>query len=231
MTPADVIADARRLVSDVGASQVFPDATYQAWVGHAVARTAVMRPDLFAVTSPRTSPIDLLSGTDVQEIPSNGFQLLEVVSYRPSSADTWGPIRETKYASIRGTAALAGRYTDDDRRIWARHPKARKSYFVYPPPPSGAQVQLQYAQSPAPLVLDAEIPTLDAVYHPLLVYHVAATQQGTDTEPGNFQLSEMYMNWWREALAVDLQSRTITDQPDAGVQPPPTGTNQAVGLS
>ena len=218
MTPNDVIADVRELIGDTSTpGGRFTDAGYLNFVNQAVRRVAARRPDLFVVVE---DDVAVTGGTYLQSIPRAGFRVIDVIGYRHSPLVAYSPVDETDFSVIKDAPVGRGRTVyDDDPRMWARHPKVPKSYILYPPPPTGAQVRIEYAKSP-PFAMDAgaEIELLDDLYQPAVVYATAAVAESADIEEANMRRADLFLTWFERELGSEEAARNITDQPGAAVE-------------
>ena len=218
MTPNDVIADVRELIGDTSEpGGRFTAAGYLNFVNQAVRRVAARRPDLFVVVE---DDVPVTGETYLQSIPRSGFRVIDVIGYRHTPRVPYSPVDETDFSVIKDAPVGRGRAVyDDDPRVWARHPKVPKSYILYPPAPTGAQVRLEYARSP-PYAMDAgaEIVLLDDLYQPAVVYATAAIAESADIEEANLQRASLFLAWFERELGSEEEARQITDQPTAAVE-------------
>lgn len=115
-TAGEVIEEVRRIIQDKagGPVQRLSDEDLLGFVNQSLRRIAVLRPDIFAVLK-NDHPV--VAGS-VQEIPAEGFRLIELYAYRPVMETTpevvYGdafPLTEADHGRYRGffTGVHAGR--------------------------------------------------------------------------------------------------------------------------
>lgn len=203
-TVADVITDTRDAVQDNSAPYRYDDADLTRKFNQIIRRAVIMRPDLFT----EITAMSCASGS-LQQCPSDSVRLMDVLTNSAGAAvkqvnqeviDLLLPDWET---------LPAGPATN-----WMRYPRDPNRFYVYPPSPAAANLQIIYCKCPALLAIGDTVPMQD-VYLPVLVDGLCWLVESVDAEHVEAGRAKMFKDSFTEALTVGLQARRITDTDSA----------------
>ncbi len=210
MTPAEIIAEARKLINDTSAPQRYSDNDMLGFVNQILKRTAMFRPDLFlfmgdVATTPNTS---------VQSMPADSIRLVDIFGVKDGNAITEVD-RETFDQTYPGWRnEPAGTPVN-----FMRHVRNSNTYFLYPRPASGVTLLAEYAKVPTDYGLSDSIEAPIDAYFPTLVDGVVYLAESIDDEHVNSGRAKLFFDTFTQGLGLSLQSRDITDSEDAGLDP------------
>lgn len=210
MTPAEVIVEVRRLLSDTLAPQRYSDTVLLGFVNQTIKRMAILRPDLFAVIG----NISTTANTVLQSMPSDSIRLMEIFQVLNGNAvtevsrDTFDQTYPNWVSETPGTPVN-----------FMRHVRNPNKFFVYPRPISGITLVGEYAQSPADYDVGDTILLLPDAYFPTIVDGTVFLAESIDDESVSSGRAKLYQDSFTQSLGVALQSRTVTDSEEGGLDP------------
>jgi len=210
MTPAEVIVEVRRLLSDTLAPQRYSDTVLLGFVNQTLKRMAILRPDLFAVIG----NISTTANTVLQSMPSDSIRLMEIFQVLNGNAvtevsrDTFDQTYPNWVSETPGTPVN-----------FMRHVRNPNKFFVYPRPISGVTLVGEYAQSPSDYVVDDTILLLPDAYFPTIVDGTVFLAESIDNESILDGRAKLFQDSFTQSLGVALQSRTVTDSEEGGLDP------------
>lgn len=210
MTPADVITEVRRMISDTTGSQRFTDAILLGFVNQTIKRMMVVRPDLFSVIADiPTTPSQI-----VQTLPSDSVRLVEIYQVKNGNAVTEAE-RETFDRTYPGWANDA----DGTPTNYMRHVRSPNKFFLYPRPSAGIVLVAEYVQVQPTYATGDTITILSDAYLPHLVDGTVFLAQSIDNEHVNSGRAKLFYDLFINNLTTGLQSRPLTDYEDGGLDP------------
>jgi hypothetical protein len=205
VTPADIIVEVRKLVQDTRAPYRYSDGYLLGHVNQVLRRMAMIRPDLFAlvtditvvsVDTTQTLPADAIRFVDVHAV--DGRAVVEVSrDMMDRSAPTWrsaSPAQPVNYM---------------------RHVRNPTLFFLYPPPPVGATVTVEYAQAPSTYALASTITAPKDVYSPVIIDGVVAMVMAADDEYATSGQADAALKNFFEGLKLGLEARELSDSASA----------------
>lgn len=210
MTPAEVIVEARRLLSDTLAPQRYSDTVLLGFVNQTLKRMAILRPDLFATIG----NINTTANTVLQSMPSDSIRLMEIFQVVNGNAvtevsrDTFDQTYPNWVSETPGTPVN-----------FMRHVRNPNKFFVYPRPISGITLVGEYAQAPTNYAVDDTIQLLPDAYFPTIVDGTVFLAESIDDESVSSGRAKLYQDSFTQSLGVALQSRTVTDSEEGGLDP------------
>lgn len=210
MTPAEVIAEVRRLIQDTKTPYRYSDPVLLGYVNQTLKRMAILRPDLFGVIADFTT----VANTTIQSCPADSLRLIEIFQVKGSTAVTEVD-RETLDRTTPGWRVEAAGVPIN----FMRHVRNPNKFFVYPAPVSGVELVGEYAQTPPNYALDATIAAPSEAYFPVLVDGVVFLAESIDNEHVNTGRAKLFQDAFVQALGVSLQARVVTDSETGGQDP------------
>lgn len=211
MTPNDVILDARRLAQDNGllrTPDTYSAATLLAFVNQVLKQTALIRPDLFSLITDIATTQNVVE----QTMPSDSIRLVDIFAVKNGSAivEVSRETMDRSYPQWRtDTASTPVNYM--------RHVKNPNKFFLYPRPTSGIILIGEYAQSPPAYTLNQTIALLPDSFQPAIVAGVVTLIAGIENVSMNEPRFKQFQTIYAQLLNANLQSRTITDTPESGL--------------
>lgn len=210
MTPADVIAEVRRIVQDMTAPYRYSDADLLGYINQTLKRMALLRPDLFGVIT----DIATTANSVVQTLPSDAIRLMDVFSVKGVGAVTETD-RETMDRNYpTWLVEAAGTPVN-----YMRHVKNPTRFFLYPPPADGVQLTVEYAQVPPTYGLMDTIASVPDAFMPTIVNGAVFLAQSIDDEHVSSGRAKLFLDAFTQDLAGAFSSRTVTDTKAAGLKP------------
>jgi hypothetical protein len=210
VTPNDVITEARRLLQDTKAPYRNSDAVLLGWVNMTLKRTAVLRPDLFAVIG----DIPTTPDTVVQALPGDSIRLMQIFHVKGGGAVT-EVNRESLDMSNPG-------WTSEDAGVpvnFMRHVRNPNRYFLYPRPTSGIVLVGEYVQTPPIYTQNQSIALLPDAYLPIVVDGVVFLAESIDDEHVNSNRAKVFQDNYTQGLGASVSNRVLTDTKSAGMEP------------
>jgi hypothetical protein len=210
MTPNEVITEVRRLIQDTKAPFRYSDAVMLGFVNQTFKKMVVLRPDLFAVIGDfATTP-----GSVLQNCPADSTRLIEVFQVKGGSAVTEVTRRVLDQTSPTWVSDPPGAPVN-----FMRHVRNPNRFFVYPAPVAGTELVLEYAQTPPDYTLDQEVTSPTDAYFPVVVDGTVFLAESIDNEHVNSNRAKLFQDAFVQALGVGMQSRTVTDTEESGLDP------------
>lgn len=210
MTPAEVIVEVRRILSDTLTPQRYSDTVLLGFVNQTLKRMAILRPDLFATIG----NISTTANTVLQSMPSDSIRLMEIFQVVNGNAvtevsrDTFDQTYPNWVSETPGTPVN-----------FMRHVRNPNKFFVYPRPISGITLVGEYAQSPTDYGLNDTIALLPDAYFPTIVDGTVFLTESIDDESVSSGRAKLFQDSFTQSLGVALQSRTVTDAEEGGLDP------------
>lgn len=172
-TPAEIIADARRVTNDWDTGGLRDsDTDLLRWVNGGIKETAVYRPQLFSTVG------DMIctTGQCEQAITfADALSLIEVLCIHGGTALTQFDRRAMDLFSPSWRSATPGQAEQ-----WAPLDGDPLRFFLDKPAPAGQTIDVRYARNPADYALTDIITDLPPSYKPALVDYVIYRSQSKD---------------------------------------------------
>jgi hypothetical protein len=210
MTPNEVITEVRRLIQDTKAPFRYSDAVMLGFVNQTLKKMVVLRPDLFAVIGDFATT----AGSVLQDCPADSTRLIEVFQVKGGNAITEVTRRVLDQTSPSWVSDLPGAPVN-----FMRHVRNPNRFFVYPAPVAGTVLVGEYAQTPPDYTLDQEVTFPTDAYFPVVVDGTVFLAESIDNEHVNSNRAKLFQDAFVQALGVGLQSRTVTDTEEGGLDP------------
>lgn len=207
MTPNEVITEARRLIQDTKSPFRYSDTVMLGFVNQTLKRMVLLRPDLFTTIG----DITLTADTVLQDCPAGAVRLVEIFRVKNGSA-----VVEVSRKTLDQT------YPDwvndpADRPVnFMRHVRNPTKFFVYPRPTSGVVLEGEYVAPLPDYNLNDTIDLPEAYFSPL-IDGVVFLAESVDDEHVNSGRAKLYQDSFVQSLGIGLQSRTITDTEEGGM--------------
>lgn len=226
----DVIREVRDYVQDTQEPYRYSDPDMLMYVNNGLKQMAVLRPDLFTkeveieleadspvrikLPPPDTDDDDQRRIVRIMELESAGPTPGEGEEYMPRTA----PVEVMKTDMDR--CAPGWRFVDPDKnprgicRQWMRDPRVPQEFLVYPPP-AAQTIRAIYAVEPMTVAANTVLPDLPDVYQSALVACCIYLASSVDAEHVESGRAERFRNAFREGMGASVESRLVTDRPDA----------------
>ena len=210
MTPADVIAEARRLLQDQVAPTRYSDADLLGFVNMTLKRMVMIRPDLFGVIG----DIPVAVGSAVQVLPGDAVRLIDIFQVKN------GPtVTEVDRETLSRSSPLWMTEEPGVPANFMRHVRNPDRFFLYPRPASGTVLVGEYAQTPPNYALTDTIDKPSEAFLPAIVDGVVFLAESIDDEHVMAGRAKLFFDAFNSALSLALQSRSVTDTKAAGMRP------------
>lgn len=210
MTPNEVITEVRRLIQDTKVPYRYSDAVMLGFVNQTFKKMVVLRPDLFAVIGDFATT----AGSVLQDCPADSTRLIEVFQVKGGNAITEVTRRVLDQTSPSWVSDPPGAPVN-----FMRHVRNPNRFFVYPAPVAGTVLVGEYAQTPPDYTLDQEVTFPTDAYFPVVVDGTVFLAESIDNEHVNSNRAKLFQDAFVQALGVGLQSRTVTDTEEGGLDP------------
>jgi hypothetical protein len=210
MTPNEVITEVRRLIQDTKAPFRYSDAVMLGFVNQTLKKMVVLRPDLFAVIGDFATT----AGSVLQDCPADSTRLIEVFQVKGGSAITEVTRRVLDQTSPTWVSDPPGAPVN-----FMRHVRNPNRFFVYPAPVAGTVLVGEYAQTPPDYTINQEVTFPTDAYFPVVVDGTVFLAESIDNEHVNSNRAKLFQDAFVQALGVGLQSRTVTDTEEGGLDP------------
>ena len=209
MTPADVVAEVRRLVQDQIVPYRYSDTVLLGYVNQTLKRMSILRPDLF------TDIVDIptTANSAVQALPAEAIRLVDIFQVKGGNAITEVD-RETMNRNYPGWMNEAAGIPVN----FMRHVKNPDRFFLYPRPAAGVVLVGEYAASPVNYTIDASINVISDTYFPVIVDGTVYLAESIDDEHVQSGRAKLFYDSFVEQLGAGLQSRKLTDTKMAGME-------------
>jgi hypothetical protein len=213
MTPADIIADVRRLAQDSGllrTSDSYSAAALLGFVNQVVRQTAVLRPDLFTLIA----DIPTAPQSAEQTMPADSARLVNIFAVKDGNAITEvsREAMDQSYPQWRGDPA-------GNPVNFMRHIRNPNRYFLYPRPAADVVLVGEYVQSPPVYTLNQPIALLPDSFQPVMVSGVLMLVAGVENSTESAERFKQYQEAYSQSLSTNFQSRAVTDTKDSGLDP------------
>lgn len=214
MTPAEVIGEVRNLLNDSREPYRFTDTALLGFVNQTLKRMATVRPDLFL----ELGDVATTANTTVQSMPTDSIRLVEVFSVKDGSVITEVDRNTLDRSYPNWRAEAAGTPVN-----FMRHPRNPNAFFLYPRPAAGVVLTAEYAKVPPDYALADTIAAPTEVYFSALVDGVVYLAESIDDEHVSSGRAKLFLDSYLQALGVSLNTREITDDDFAGLDPKKVG--------
>ena len=205
----DVITEVRRLLQDETATFRYSDTFLLALCNQTLKRIAILRPDLFALTS----TITCVQSTVVQTIPTDGIRLIEVYSVVGGNA-----LVETNREVLDQTIPAWVSDSEAAAQNWMRNVRNPYKFFIYPKAPAAQVLNLEYAQTPPDYTGTATVALLPDGFFPVVVDGTMWLAESIDNEHVTAGRAALFQQSFTSQLQVSLQSRSVTDTETGGLE-------------
>jgi len=208
MTPADIIAEARRLLQDTRVPFRYTEAELLSYVNQTLRRVLTVRPDLFI----DTVTVPLTAGTVLQSLPADAHRLVDVyyVEGYNSVNEVERPILERAYPQ----------WVSDPAGVpynFVRHARNPTKFFVYPRPVENLNLVVDYAVAPPTYDVDDTITAPTDGYMSAVVDGVVFLASSIDDEHVLSGRAKLFLDSFMQTLGADLQGRVLTDEEEPKV--------------
>jgi hypothetical protein len=210
MTPAEIITEVRRILSDTLTPQRYSDTLLLGFVNQTLKRMAILRPDLFATIG----NISTTANTVLQSMPSDSIRLMEIFQVVGGNAVT-----EVSRDTFDQTYPNWVNETPGTPVNFMRHVRNPNKFFVYPRPISGVTLVGEYSQSPTDYGLGDTILLLPEAYFPTIVDGTVFLTESIDDESVSAGRAKLFQDSFVQSMGVGLQARTVTDSEEGGLDP------------
>jgi hypothetical protein len=210
MTPADIIAEARVLIQDSRTPYRYSDTVLLGFVNQTLRRMSILRPDLFMVIG----DIPTTANTVIQSCPADSLRLVEIFQIKNGDAVTEVNREVLDQMSPGWVNEAAGTPLN-----FMRHVRNPNKFFLYPRPTAGVVLVGEYAQVPPAYTLNQTIAALPDAYLPVAADGVVFLAESVDNEHVNSNRAKLFQDSFNQTLAAGLQTRTITDTEEGGMDP------------
>jgi hypothetical protein len=210
VTPAEVITEVRRVISDTLIPQRYSDAFLLGFVNQTLKRISILRPDLFGVIG----DISTTPNVVLQSMPLDSIRLMEIFQVKDGDA-----ITEVSRETFDQTYPNWVAESPDVPVNFMRHVRNPNKFFLYPRPRAGIVLVAEYAQTPANYALNNTIALLPDAYFPTVVDGTIFLVESIDDESATSGRAKSFLESFTQSLGVSLQARNITDTEEAGLDP------------
>lgn len=211
MTPQDIIDDVRELVSDTTVDYRHSDAQLLRFVNQSIYRTAMFRPDLFAVFG----TVACVQDNVLQSAPTGSLRILEVYDVVGGNA-----VYESDRATMDMHTPTWRTETAAAAISWMREARTPNKFFIYPKAPANQTLTVSYAKTPTTSYgLTDTITELQDTYKVSLIDCTIFLSQSINDEHVLTGRAKMFFESFVQGLGMDAQSRQVTDTESAGLPP------------
>lgn len=166
------------------------------WLNDAAAEVVIRRPSAHAITA----QVPLLVGA-YQTMPAGAIQLMDI----PATGEGW-PVRRIDRQLLDDTLPGWRRMKPGRTKHYAYDDRTSTAFYVYPPAPAGAKVEMLYSTAPAPVTSEAGSLDLDRVYTSPLISFVLYRALAKDSEYANGQLAAAHYGAFNDVLGAQNES-------------------------
>ena len=214
---SQVVADARLAIQDLGvlASPRFSDAQILTMANQTLKRMCVLRPDLFALITTMTT-----AAGSTQTAPADSMRFMEALAVVGVNN-----LNEINRESLDLMASTWQYGAQSSPTNWMRHPRNANAFFLYPPPPAGIVLQIEYVQSPPNYTLSQAPAILPDAYYPVVLDGTVALLEMTDNEAVNSNRAKLCYDMFTNQLQSSLKARESVDSEGSAMTP---GTDPGV---
>lgn len=211
MTPADIISEARNIISDTRVTYRYSDAVMLGFVNQTLKRIVSFRPDIFSYIG----TISTTASTVLQSLPADAVRLVEIFQVTNGNAVT-EVNRETLDQMYPGWVSEAAGTPVN----FMRHPRNPTRYFLYPRPSAGVTLVGEYIQAPTAYTINQTITLVPDSFFPILVDGTVFLAESVDNEHVNSGRAKLFYETFLAAINASLGTRIIPDAENAAVQQP-----------
>ena len=211
MTPAEVIAEVRNLISDTRVTYRYSDATLLGFVNQTIKRIVAYRPDVFSYIGNFTTTADSI----IQTLPTDAVRLVEVFQVINGTAVT-----EVNRETLDQMYPAWVSETSGAPVNFMRHQRSPTRFFLYPRPAAGTQLLVEYIQSPPNYTLNQTINLLPDSFFPIIVDGTVFLAESVDTEHVVAERAKLFYETFIAGINASLATRVIPDVESAAVQMP-----------
>jgi hypothetical protein len=208
MTPADIIAEARRLLQDTRVPFRYTEAELLSYVNQTLRRVLTVRPDLFI----DTVTVPLTAGTVLQSLPADAHRLVDVYY-----VEGYNSVNEVERLILeRGYP----QWVSDPAGIpynFVRHARNPTKFFVYPRPVENLNLVVDYVVAPPTYEVDDTITAPTDGYMSAIVDGVVFLASSIDDEHVLSGRAKLFLDSFMQTLGTDLQGRVLTDEEEPTV--------------
>jgi hypothetical protein len=201
ITAQSIINKAAIQLTDIGNTR-WTRAELLDWLNQGQKQIVVMSPS----ATNKVSVVQLVAGTR-QNIPSDGWTLLELIRYMGTNGSTPGrAIRVTSRELI-----------DSFNPNW--HAAAKSVFYVYPPNNGQGHVQINYAPVPPMITSESTAISISDTFEPVLLDYILYRACSKDAEyaPG-LQLASGYLQTFMAAMQIK-QASELANNPNQNFTP------------
>lgn len=210
MTPQEVIDEARVIINDDNALMPdrFSDADLLKFVNQAIKRASVVRPDLFIINDTITPTAEQVE----QTLASNITRIMEV--HRVTGGSAIGEVDKQTMDRSAPDWVIEDPGTPVN---WMRHPRNPRRYFLYPPPSTGTQLEVEYIKVPSDYTLSDPLVLPDS-YKTAVIDCVVGLAEIVDNEHVETARAKEFIDSFYQALGADMAQRKLVDDEDGIVE-------------
>jgi len=209
VTPAEVIAEVRNLISDARVTYRYSDAILLGFVNQSIKRIVAYRPDVFSYIGTFTTT----AGSIVQTLPADAVRLVEVFQVVNGSAVTEANRETLDQMYPTWVSETAGAPVN-----FMRHQRNPTRFFLYPRPAEGTQLLLEYIQSPPTYTINQTINLLPDSFFPIIVDGTVFLAESVDNEHVVAERAKLFYETFVAGINASLATRVIPDVESAAVQ-------------
>jgi len=211
VTPAEVIAEVRNLISDTRATYRYSDVVLLGFVNQTIKRIVAYRPDVFSYIGNFTTTADSI----IQTLPADAVRLVEVFQVVNGTAVTEANRETLDQMYPAWVSETSGAPVN-----FMRHQRNPTRFFLYPRPAAGTQLLLEYIQSPPTYTLNQTINLLPDSFFPIIVDGTVFLAESVDTEHVVAERAKLFYETFIAGINASLATRVIPDVESAAVQMP-----------
>jgi len=202
-TVKNLIEQARLILQDTDSIR-WSDTEFLGWTVSAYREIIRYRPDANSVNHTITTVAD-----SKQVLPNDGAYLISVVRSEIGKRRAVRPIerhvldsQNPEWHTVNATT------TADAAKYYVYEKDSPKVFYLYPAPPAGMQISVQYARIPVAHGTTDEVISLDDTYAGLIVDYLLYRAYSKDASVGDANLATNYANMFYQQLGVTNASAT-----------------------
>ena len=211
MTPAEVIAEVRNLISDTRATYRYSDVVLLGFVNQTIKRIVAYRPDVFSYIGNFATTADSI----IQTLPADAVRLVEVFQVINGTAVTEANRETLDQMYPAWVSETSGAPVN-----FMRHQRNPTRFFLYPRPAAGTQLLLEYIQAPPDYTLNQTITLLPNSFFPIIVDGTVFLAESIDNEHVVAERAKLFYETFIAGINASLATRVIPDVESAAVQMP-----------
>ena len=200
---SDLIDQTRIILQDKDAIR-WSDAEFLGWTASAYREIVRNRPDSNSTYAPLTTVAD-----SHQALPNDGAYLISVVRNESGKKRAIRPIERHILDSQNPDWHTVNATTSSDyAKYYVYEKDSPKDFYLYPAPPAGVLIGIQYARIPTAHLSTTEFISLDDTYAGLIVDYMLYRAYSKDASVGDASLAQHYMQIFYQQLGVAIASNT-----------------------